>query len=907
MKIVSRFALRALMGSTALIGASAALAQEPTDEIVVRAARIPDEKRATSEISSILDAASFQRTGDSDIGEALRRVTGISLSQGRFVIVRGLNERYSSVTLNGSPLPSPEPLRRVVPLDIIPTSALSGTLVQKTYSPQWSAEFGGGLVELRSKAIPSEPFFKIGLSVGADLVTTAQNGLVHDGGDLDWLGFDDGTRSLPGPLAAVFQSGAITPANQEAIDVSLENSRTSVISQNVIPPDYGVDLAFGASAEIGESLEIGGTVALSLDNGWETREGVRQQGYGSSLTPGAAPGLGLEGQDVNFRSTANTVDLNGIATFGAEFDNHKITSTSLIFRSSEKQSRISEGLDGTDPFGVVALKSNLRFFERQVWQTQLRGDHVFPSLGDLSVVWRGAYGEAYRDAPYQREYTYIRTQGTPIPELPFRDGSLMERGQFIAQSFSDAFPYQIDPGLVTGSTPNTLFFSRVDDQNIDAGIDFSLPLDLFEREIDVKFGYAYTDKSRDSLTRNFEYVSNLPVPPEIASSRIDQLLSPPVAGTPVFDLALLQATIDLDNSSSALAVHGAYVGLDAEINPYLRVAAGGRFETSDQSTTAFSTTAPASSLITTEIAEEYFLPAATITWIPLGDLQVRGGYSKTITRPQFRELTPAFFTDDDTDLLIRGNPFLENTRIDNYDLRAEYYFGRGQFVTLGGFYKNIDRPIEESFARDIGGLPVISFINAPSAELYGFEFEFEKNFAMADLVDWSGFESKDLIFKTNYTYSKSKVSADGDVVTPLVTALSTTRLVLPATSVFFDGRPLQGQSEHLFNLQLGWEDSVLDSRATFLVNWASSRIRNVEAIETGGLSPRVIERPPLTLDFVYSRGFEKFGNKWELGFKIQNLLGDDYEARQTFPDGTVLDFDTYKRGRELSASISTTF
>lgn len=897
-------AASALLASTILSGPLVAIAQEPADEIVVRGARIPDEKRATSEISSILDEASFQRTGDSDIAEALRRVTGLSLSQGRFVIVRGLNERYSSVTLNGSPLPSPEPLRRVVPLDIIPTSALAGTLVQKTFSPQYSAEFGGGLVELRTKALPDEFFMEIGGSIGLDTATTARNGLLYDGGNRDFLGFDDGTRGLPEVFEDVFFTGDINPANQQAIDVSIDNEFTTVIVENSIPPNYGLNFAIGDSFDLTSNIRIGGTIALSYSNDWQTEEGIRQQGYGISQAPGAVVGVpGLEAQDVNFRSTANTIDANGVATFGAEIgNNHKLTSTSLIFRSTEKQARISEGLDGTDPFGISALKSNLRFLERQVWQTQLRGDHVFPALSDLSVVWRTAFGEAYRDAPYQREYTYVRTLGSGFDPIAYRDaGSLHERQLLLQSEFDGSSPYLYDAGSLTGSTPNTLSFSRIDDKNFDAGIDFVLPL---WSEVDFNFGYAYTDKQRDALARNFEYVSNVAFPPEILASRIDQLLSPAVVGTPILDLTLLQAVIDLDNAESSLKVHGAYVGLDAQLGQYVRVAAGGRFEHGEQVTSAFSTTSPVASFLEVGIEEEYFLPAVTLTWNPAGDLQIRAGFSQTIARPQFRELTPAFFIDDQTDLLIRGNPFLIDSEINNYDARLEYYFSRGQFVTLGGFYKQIDNPIEESFARDIGGIPVISFINAPSADLYGFEFEFEKNFVLAEWFEgWNMVSTKDLVFKANYTFSKSSVSADGDVTVPIVTAAGTTALVLPASSVFEDGRSLQGQSDHLFNIQLGVEDNEIDSRATLLVNFASSRIRNVEALESGGLAPRVIERPPVTFDFVYSRGI----GPWEIGFKIENILGEDYEATQTFADGTVLDFDAYSLGREFSASLKREF
>lgn len=882
MRRVMKTTTALLLGSTALMAAGAALAQEtsiPTDEIVVRGVNIPDEKRATSEISAVLDETSFDRTGDSDIAEALRRVTGISLSQGRFVIVRGLNERYSSVTINGSPLPSPEPLRRVVPLDIVPTSILSGSLVQKTFSPQFSAEFGGGLVELRTKGIPDESFFEFGGTIGIDLVTSGQNGLIHDGGKRDWLGFDDGVRNTP-PL--LFGNGTIPAAIQEQVDVSIESNKTLLALENVIPPNWSVETAFGSRAELSDEISVGATIALGYSNEWQTRDGRREQGFRQSATV-----FDVDASEAyDFVSTTNTIETNGFATFGIEIgDNHEITSTNFMLRSTSKDTRQSVGRDGNDPTGAEFLRTNLDFFERQVWQSQLAGDHVFSALSDLSVKWRGAYGEAFRDAPYQRQYTYVR-------DLNVADS-----------------PYLYDATGQVGSTPHTLSFSKVEDQNIDAGIDFVLPLVLAGTEVDLRAGYAYTDKERTTLSRNYEYVSQLPVPQIILGSRADQLFGPSVTGTPIFDLTFLGAAIDLDNSFSTLVVHGAYAGADIQVGPYVRLALGGRYEDGEQVTNAYSTLTP-TNVTQTVIANDYLLPAATITWNPINDVQIRAGYSKTITRPQFRELTPAIFIDDATDLAYRGNPFLRDTRINNYDARAEYYFGRGRFVTLGAFYKELDGPIEEAIDRDLGGFEFVSFINAPSAELYGFEFEFENTWAVADIVDWGFVSSKDLVFKTNYTYSKSEVSNEGDVPTSALNPL--TRIVeeqvLPGASVFENGRALQGQSKHLFNLQLGVEDPDKESKATILVNWASSRIRQVELVlGANDIVPRVIEEPPVTVDFVWSRRFENIGGMWQVGLEVRNILGDDYKATQTFSDGSVTQYDVYPLGRKISASLKKEF
>ncbi len=895
MKFRFKAAVSALLGTTAITVASAALAQTDdsslVDEIVVRGVNIPDEKRATSEISAVLDEASFQRTGDTDIASALRRVTGLSISDGKFVIVRGLNERYSSVTIDGSPLPSPEPLRRIVPLDIIPTSILSGSLVQKTFSPQYSAEFGGGVIELRTKPIPDEWYFNIGASAGLDLVTNGQTGLTYEGGSRDWLGFDDGTRNLPAGLFGdplrIQGAGTADRAFQNAIDSSFDSAATTVIFEETLPVNWGVSVAGGGYRDLSDTIRFGFNIAGSLGNDYQTREGRREQGLTTSAAGASAdafedPTLQLPNNAAvaDFTSTTLTADVNGAATFGVEIgDDHKINSTNLFLRSTIKDARFTQGIDGDDE-SLEFFQENLEFFERQVWQTQLRGDHYFPSLNGLSVIWRGAYGEAFRDAPYQRQFRRIRDTAN---------------GEFL-------FPFGVNEDFDNDAA--TISFSDVEDQNIDAGIDFTLPLPLLGSEGDVKFGYAYTDKSRSALVRDFFYeVGTLGFVPDAGLAARPDVLIRDIGSSDALDIRFTTNQISLDNADSSLLVHAGYFGVDYPIGSYLRLAAGLRYEDGEQITDAVATGIP-TSRTQTAINEAYFLPAVTLTWNPLGDLQVRAGYSHTINRPQFRELTPATFLDDETDQLVIGNPFLENTELRNYDLRAEYYFGRGQFVTIGGFYKDLSSPIEVS-STQIGGNEAQTYVNAPSATLYGFEFEYERTFGLGDILG-NRFESKDLILKTNYTWSQSEVSADGDVTTALVSsATGAVPVVTPASGFIIDGRQLQGQSNHLVNFQFGFEDSDLNSRATILVNWSSGRIRQTQNIITGG--PDVIERPPVTVDFVWSRTIENWGGEWELGLAVRNILGDDYEATQAFPDATVALFDTYDLGRELSASIKRSF
>ncbi|MEO0695749.1 MAG: TonB-dependent receptor [Pseudomonadota bacterium] len=875
--------LRTAALATLLSGVATSAFAQAVDEIVVRGVNIPDEKKATSEISAVLDEAAFERTGDSNIADALKRVTGLSLADGKFVIARGLNERYNSATLNGSPLPSPEPLRRVAPLDLFPTSVLSGSLVQKTYSPEFSAEFGGSAIDLRTKSVPDEDFFEVELGVGLDTVTTARDGLTYDGGDLDWLGFDDGTRSVPAALQPFFTDqqlnvGALTEDEQNAIDVSLDNDATLVLFEEPTAPNWNVRLNGGQRFNEDGAVTFGYVASIGLDTDFVTREGSRRRGTAVNAADGSFDTN--QGSSAQVRSTQQNVGLNGLLSVGAEiYDNHEINVTGLVLRSTTKEARIEEGINNDRN---RTRNDFTEFFERQVWQFQGEGEHVFPELSDLTVDWRIAYGEASRDAPYERRVSYL-----------FSEAAGEFRYDFTGQQ----------------NDISTLRFTRLDDQNFGGGFDLLLPLNVGDNALELKAGYAYTDKERVTSDRRFQYFADGDIA-ELADSRIDVIYSTPVLGSNLIDIR--QAGIGLgnpDNFIGNLEVHAAYAGVDVELGPYLRLAAGGRYETSEQTTDAFIT---GGSLVDglPSIDEDYFLPAATITWNPTGNLQLRAGFSQTIVRPQFREIGPVEFTNPNTDILTIGNAFLENSEIDNFDARVEWYFARGEFLTIGGFYKDIENPIEEITNSALGGGDVgrSTFVNSESAEVYGGEFEFQKNFAVDEwftegwLGQWAS--TKELVFITNYTYTQSDV--DGGVA-PIGVFLANGTLQ-PSTLSVASGRSLQGQSDHIANVQIGYEDFESRSRATVLFNYASERIF---LIESGAPNNRVVERPPVLVDFVWNRTLELGGGEYDVELAIRNILGDDYDAQQvSVVNGDIVDrtvFDTYDIGRTFSIGLKRRF
>lgn len=886
----NRIALTAaLLATTGLVPVSTAFAQDTQpatapqqvdDVIVVRYQYVPDDKRVTSEVSSVLSAEDIAITGDSDIASALGRITGLSIQDGRFVIVRGLDERYSNTLINGSPLASPEPFRRAVPLDLFPAGLVSNVLVQKTFSPQYPGEFGGGLVQIETSALPNEGFLEIGASFAADTATSFSDGLMHDGGANDWTGFTDDTRDFPEAYQAIFETeniGNQDPTTLANIGRGLENSKLWVQHEGDIPGDIGFDLTGGDRYDF-DGFSLGVLASVGYDNNWQTRQGQRATSRyaGDGLAPI---------QQFDRISTDNNVEASGLFSVGFETDNHELQALALVLRSTEKNTESQEGFDET---GNTVREDRTGWYERQVYTYQLSGEHQF-YLGldaPLDLSWRASTADASRDAPNQRRARYrVSNPDAILPE---------DRGYI----------------LLGQRTGNTISFSRVDEVTDDFGFDLTQPVTLFGAEIDLNAGYSTLSRERTAYSRQFFFDGS--IPPELNGSRIDYVFADQNILSTRFFLREVGGLAFPEAYRGELQVDAAYAGVDAQVTPYLRAAVGVRFEDGEQTLETFAFPVqptpgnPDGINPITPIAEDYVLPAVTLTWTFAENLQLRLGYSETITRPQFRELGFSQFVDTETDELFQGNPYLINSELTNYDARLEYYFGRNQFVTGGVFYKQIDRPIVE-YLLPTGENLSTSFINAPEATLLGFELEYEQRFQLGDMFEGDFWSDAELFFKSNYTYTNSEMSVGA--ADTVILAAGVGGVPAPdtraAAGFIVDGQRLQGQSEHLANLQIGWETERQTTALLFTYN--SERTRALQNLAPGEEQPEVVEEPPTQLDLVHSRYYDAAGGgEYAVRFAVRNLLGDDYVALQERGGDTIV-VDTYERGTVFSFSVTRSF
>jgi len=819
---------------------AAAAATPQIEEISVIGRFVPDEKRSTSALSSVLTNEEFSRSGDTNIAEGLKRVAGLSLVGGKFVYVRGLGERYSSALLNGSSIPSPEPLNRVVPLDLFPNAIMESVVVQKTYSAQFPSEFGGGVLQMRTKSSSDEFFFNIASSVAMTEGTAFTKGTQAAGGGKDWLGYDDGSRAMPDLLkqatadgqrlqrrSAFVNTGGYTAQELQTIGQSLNQDYE--VTGKTIPADMGLTASLGNYHDIG-STRFNYLAAVDYKNAWDTHEIER-----NSYKVGGVDELVRENAFTYF-GTENNIDISGILSTGLELsENHSISATNIMLRQSDDIAGEQIGFFGDER--LDSRIAEIEYIQRELFSNQIQGDHYFPDAREMNVTWRYNESTADRIAPDTREYRYDQIDDESVFNLR--------------------------------SDGNVRRFSELADQNSDYAVDASMVFyGPSSSTIVMSSGYNKQDSERDYEIRRFSFIEQGDVVGRqgFLLQPLSQILAPENIGPTEFELS--ETTRPTDTYAATRELESWYVQADLNFNDRVQLLAGLRQEDYIQNVRTFDLFRPDSSIEAT-LESSDLLPSGTATYIA-GNHQFRFGYSETTSRPDFRELSPATFTNPLTGYEVVGNPNLQAASIKNYDLRWEWYFSSLDSLSLGVFMKEFDSPIESVVQP--GANSARSYVNAESAENQGIEFEARKQF------DFLGARWENFYVSSNVSYITSDVTI-GEQDQNILTNSS---------------RPLQGQSDWLFNGQFGY-DSYDGLTATLLYHYFGERIYEVGILG----APDLIEEPHGELDFVLSK---EFMTNWKLNIKAQNLTDKRKEITQ---GGLVA--TGYSEGRSASLKLEYNF
>ena len=791
----------------------------PIEEVVVAVSFIPDEKRDTSEISSTLSSESMSIAGDSEASDALKRVTGLSLVKGKYVYVRGLGERYSSALLNGVLLPSPEPLKRVVPFDIFPTSILDNVLVQKTYSAQYPGEFGGGVIDMRTKLLPNEEFYELSVSTTYDSLATGTEGDIMAGYDDDWTGFDTGYRDLPESLAPLYENSdfiSLATASYFEIQSAAQGfSGQWLPEKEEFAADIGFDFAYGNSFRLENYGNLGVIISAGYDSSNDYQPDISRTNYSRGT------GDALVAMDqYEVKKSNKQVDTNLLTTIGWDINNQNyLQFTGLIVRKTDNRLTVSEGRNVEADFNERRTK--MEWVERSITSSTLSGKHDFDN--GLSIDWRTSFATGKRNSPFEREYFY-----------EFQNG---------AYEFSRR------------QDSNYTNFSWLNDNSNETAIDFMYPIETDNIIANFKFGLKTLEKERDTDVKRYAFLPDftngaLFADRDFRRQPINVIMNPQNFRYDRTGLVLTELSLNTDRYEGEMTVDAWYVSFESDITEKLSVSIGARNEESLLETNTL-TFFGGSDVVQSTDELDKLLPALTATYQLNESMQVRFGMSETISRPMFREMSPVLFVNFETDRLERGFEGIKSSEIENLDLRYEWYFGFDEFLTISYFTKDFINPIEQVLEAAATS-SYVSYRNALSAELQGAEFEFQKQFG--ELI--SGY---DFFGKINYTVTDSNAVTNPEFIT-----LSS-----------YDDRPLVGQPDNILNIQFGYYGSD-DSRLSVIYNDVGKRIRELGS----DVIPNVMEDLPETLDMVYKKTFRAFDGNLDLTIKLRNLLEEPYEALQ---------------------------
>ena len=725
------------------------------------------DRKESSAVSDVIGAEQMSKSGDSNAASALKRVTGLTVVGGKYVYVRGMGERYSSTLLNGATLPSPEPEKRVVPLDIFPAGILQSVEVQKTFLPDMPGEFGGGVIKIRTKGVPEDFYASLSLSLGFDS-DTFRSGMTYSGGKYDWLGADDGGRNIPSKVVDATKDGVplkakskysnegFTDEELEALGESFPNKWNTY--EKTILPEMGFSFTLGDNWEFsgGKAGVLG---SFSYKNGTNLKETtLKTYSYSSGeLNPRSS---------YKYDITSNSVKMGAILDMGLELGKHtKIGNTFLMLRTSEDKVSVAEGFEAE--IGDDSRTTKLRWIEQMLISEQIRGNHKIKALGDMGIDWRYTYSRAQMKMPDSRMYRYDYYANNEL-------------------------------WLLTKTTKsNERAFTSLVDNNHDMGIDITKPFEIYkELEFKLKSGFNFVAKDREVDTRRFEFgFRNRDS--DYLSQDMESILSPENISED--NATISEVTRNTDNYIADQFLISAYLMFDWEIWKNIILTGGMRYERSDYSVKTFELYSSDPEIIESPLQSDDFLPGTSLTFKLPHDMQIRLGYSITVNRPSLKELSAATMDDIEGGGETLGNPELDQATIHSADFRYEWYFSTMESMSAAFFFKHFDKPIEQVFTDASGESK--TFENAEMARNLGVEIEARKNFGFIHDV------LEDMFIAGNFSYIYSTVEVKDQ-----------------------KARSLQGQSPWILNLQLGYDNSDLGTVITVLYNMFGKRLDTLSVV-----------------------------------------------------------------------------
>ena len=791
--IPSRFSplpLAVALASTAFPLAGHAAAEESSssetiEEVVVvgrlldSAAQLTDERMNDDAVSDLIGSESISRIGDSTVAAALQRVSGLNLVNDKFVYVRGLGERYSSTTLNGARVPSVDLTRSVIPLDIFPTFVVESLRVQKSYSADQAANFGGGNIDIRTEGLPDG--LVVGFEAGSAFNSETPNETItYAGGSDDSFGVDDGTRGFPialraniaeyrGDLGVQNIRAALrargnpdaNTADAQAVNRQLATLLNRDISLKETDADPDVDLRayFGNTVDFGSELEVGFLLAGAYETSWrETERLTRSVNFPDERT------------NSRTQSTYN-VSITGNGNIGVRYgDDHEVVLTSLFLRNTDDETSVSTFFNENRQrsSGNAFQSVRLRYEEREVLINQLRGEHRIGAA--TKEVIDGVTGGLLPDGllerfPEELTFSWFASDSEARTDIP-------NQVDVALQGATDENFLIPNPQVVFSSEAAQYRFTTLDDEVQNSGWSLTMPFFLDDWDVELKGGYEHDRQARTYEETQFS-LGPLSGSPEFLQQPLGVVFGDAAITDPANNFVLGRTGTNSESYLAATMTDGWFGQADVTWQQTWRIAAGLRYEEYRQAAIDFDpygftiqspvvTTDPVA-LQNSVFYEDDLFPAVSLTYMGswlAETFQIRAGYSETATRPDLREITDASYIDPLTDELVFGNPGVQPAEVTNYDLRFEWFFANADSFTVSFYYKELENPIEffETAASDTTIAREI--VNADSAEILGAEVEVLKELGF--LHAWL----EPFFLQANVTFQDSELIAGPNADAP---------------------------------------------------------------------------------------------------------------------------------------------
>ena len=827
------------------------------DEFVVTAPAVEGSLASTftalkdsSVIADAISSEEFSKSGDSNAADALKRVTGITIVGGKYVYVRGLGERYSMVMLNDLFVPSPEPTKRVVPLDIFPSGIIQSMSIQKTYSADLPGSFAGGDVLIESKDIPEEDnYIKLSLSGSFDGDTGKQaitNGDNASGLPADIIAKSSNFQELQLGFPSIEVPG-YTAEELNTINSAIANYRSYNHQSTTLKPGQKIALDVGQSFKTSGGLKYGFVGTLYSSSDADLKEATKYSTFYDIPTNELSAGERSDYQQATFS------DKQGVlVSFGIDNqDGHKIKYTYLNLDDNQDSTTFNEKDGGpVGPSIDDQRRTYYEYVEKNITLNQLSGSHYFEfssiasdHFDDINIEWDVETAEATRYEPGTVEYSYEKTSDTT-------DFTLNKKIWYL--------------------------YSDLVDTVDNARIDIKLPYQFNKRDNYTAFGFFSYQKFRTLDNRRFKAEHGLGTD---VFEDVDSVFTQ--TNVDNGDLVLTSNYRPADAYTAKQDITAFYVNQLVSVTHDLDLFAGVRQESSSQQLIDSQSGVPYEPMETSDT-----LVSLSMNYSVNDNQKLRLGFANTLSRPDFREFSPNRFKDPITEDIVFGYPDLKYTTIDNMDLKYEWYLSYDEMFSVGLFKKDFTNPVETIVNQDTNsqaGNKIVSYRNALGATSTGFEFGFRKKL---------GFLSRslsDYFISSNYAYIDSSIRLDVNSTDPSIQELTT------------KDRPMQGQSPYVLNLNIGYDNINTGRSAILVFNEFGKRI---VALGSFG-APDYYEQPFAKLDFVlkwqindtYDEQVKKIG--YSFGFKIENVLDSTSEIRQ----GNMVS-ETYKPGTEYNLTFS---